>query len=172
MTIGDGPRATAPPDRPGVVDRARSLLRDQRVLFLMIGGINTVLGMIVFIGVDLALGRIIDVAVNPTVGSIATLAVAHVISVVIAFILHRRLVFRAHGHVWLDFIRFQGVYAVTFTVNLVLLPISVAVGVPRIAAQAAIVTVMTVVSYFAHRHFSFRRKPESLGDSSKVEPRK
>jgi putative flippase GtrA len=94
-----------------------------------------------------------------------------VISVVIAFILHRRLVFRVRGHVWLDFIRFQSVYVVTFTVNLVLLPILVAVGVPRIAAQAAIVAVMTVVSYFAHRHFSFRRKPEPFGDSSESDLR-
>ena len=173
MNVGDGPQSTAPEPHPGMVDRVRSLLRDQRVLFLIVGGINTALGLVVFIGVDLTFGRVIDSAVNRTVGSIVTLTLtlAHVISVIIAFILHRQLVFRVRGQVWLDFLRFQSVYAVTFTVNLVLLPILVAVGVPRIAAQAAIVAAMTVISYFAHRHFSFRRKPEPLRDSSEVKPR-
>ena len=143
----------------GLVNRGRILLRDQRVRFVLVGGINTVVGLLVFIAIDVTLGRFVDSAASATLGSIATLTVAQAISVVIAFVLQRRLVFRVRGHLWLDFMRFQSVYIFTFTINLVLLPTVVSMGVPRIAAQAAIIAVMTVVSYIAHRNFTFRRKP-------------
>jgi len=156
MTEGDVPPNT-PVASHGPIAKVRALLRDQRVRFLLVGGINTIIGFLVFIGVDVTVGRVIDDLSNPTIGSVVTLAVSQVISVLVAFVLHRRFVFNVRGQLWLDLLRFQSVYVVTFVINLVALPLLVAIGIPRIAAQAAIVLVMTMVSYVAHRHFSFRR---------------
>jgi len=148
-----------------LASKLRALLLDQRVRFVIVGGINTVVGFAVFVLVDLTVGRAVDTSSNEAFGSVVTLAVSQVISVMIAFVLHRRFVFRVRGQVWLDFVRFQGVYAVTFLINLVTLPLLVAIGVPRLIAQAAIVVAMTFGSYLAHRHFSFRRTPQPSAPS-------
>lgn len=133
------------------------LVRDQRVAFLLVGGANTVIGFAFFVIFEFTVGRFVDEAVNRVAGSLATLACAHVLSVLCAFVLYRRFVFRVRGHVWRDLARFETVYLVSITINAVVLPIMVELGVHRIAAQATILVVTTLISYFGHRHFSFRR---------------
>ncbi len=62
-----------------------------------------------------------------------------------------------------DLARFVSVYAVSITLNAVSLPVLVALGVPRLIAQALIVVVITLISYVGHRWFSFRRPPGEGG---------
>lgn len=135
------------------------LLRDQRVAFLIVGGINTAVGFGIFVALDLTLGRWVDGFAGRIVGSLATLGVSHVLSVLFAFVLHRRFVFRVTGHVLRDLARFESVYLVSLGINTLTLPLLVELGVPRILAQAVIITVTTVLSYVGHRYFSFRRPP-------------
>jgi putative flippase GtrA len=66
----------------------------------------------------------------------------------------------------LDFVRFQSVYVITFSTNLIALPILVSLDAPRMVAQMCIVAILTVGSYFAHRHFSFRRAERPSVDLS------
>ena len=99
----------------------------------------------------------VDAAAGSIAGSLVTLGLSHVISVLIAFVLHRRFVFRVTGHVWRDLARFESVYLVSLGINAVTLPVLVALGVPRILAQACILVATTVLSYVGHRYFSFRR---------------
>jgi len=148
----------------------RRLLDDQRVRFLIVGGFNTVMGFVVFVAIDMTLGRWVTAEVSRVVSSIVTLVVAHLIAAVVAFILYRRFVFRVSGNVVIDFLRFESVYLVPLTVNLVVLPSVVALGVSAILAQGVILVVMTVVSYVGHRYFSFRRKaPVEADPSARVE---
>ena len=145
---------SAKSERSGVLLR---LLRDQRVAFLIIGGINTVIGFGLFVLFVVTFGHAVDRAIGPILGSLVALACAHVVGVLIAFVLHRRFVFRVRGHVWRDLARFESVYLVAIAVNAIALPALVGVGAPRIPSQAAIVIVTTVISYVGHRFFSFRR---------------
>jgi putative flippase GtrA len=131
---------------------------------LLVGGINTLVGLLAFISVDVAFGTRLDSLANPATGSILILAFSHAISVTLAFVLHRRFVFRSRGHLWLDFVRFQSVYAITFSINLIALPILVSLNAPRMVAQVGIVAILTVASYVAHRHFSFRRAARPTAD--------
>ncbi|CAN5280716.1 hypothetical protein BH09ACT5_BH09ACT5_14350 [soil metagenome] len=126
------------------------LIRDQRVAFLIVGGINTVVGFGWFALFEFTIGR--------WWGYLASLAFAHVFSVLCAFVLYRRFVFRVRGHVLRDLARFEVVYLVALGVNFVALPLLVEFAhlVP-IVAQALIVVVTTLISYFGHRGFSFRR---------------
>lgn len=137
------------------------LIRDQRVAFLLVGALNTGIGFVFFIIFDLTVGAWLDESVNRVVGSLGTLACAHVLSVLCAFVLHRTFVFRVRGHVWRDLARFEAVYLVAISVNAIILPILVELGLERILAQFSILLVTTFISYFGHKYFSFRRPTAS-----------
>ena len=147
-----------------IVSLVARVARDQRVSFLLVGGFNTALGFAVFVVADLLVGRPVDAAFGETVGSLTTLAIAHVIGVIVAYLLYRRFVFRVTGRFWRDLARFESVYLVQLAFNSIALPLAVGLGVPRIPAQLAIVIVSAVGSYLGHKFFSFRRPAEAVGD--------
>ena len=130
------------------------LIKDRRVAFLIVGVMNTVVGFAWFALFELTVGRIW--------GYMATLLFAHVASVLCAFVLYRRFVFRVEGHLWVDLARFESVYLVALGINALMLPLLVELaGLAPIVAQAVIVFVTTIVSYVGHSRFSFRRKKVS-----------
>ncbi len=133
------------------------IVRDQRVAFLLVGGFNTAVGFALFVFFDFTVGRAVDDSVNRIAGSLVTLACAHVVAVLVAFVMYRRFVFIVRGHVWRDLVRFQAVYLVSTGINAVVLPILVELGVDRILAQLMILIVTVVISYLGHKYFSFRR---------------
>ena len=128
------------------------LLADQRVRFLIVGAVNTVVAYVLFAAfTHWVFG-------SSPVGYLMSLALSYAIAIVLAFILYRRFVFRVSGNVLVDFLRFVSVYALTITINFVALPLLVeALHVPVLIAQAIIVIVATLISFFGHRSFSFRR---------------
>jgi putative flippase GtrA len=132
------------------------LIRDQRMAFLVVGGINTAIGLGWFIVVhELAGGRI---------GYLGSLVVAYALAILCAFFLHRRLVFRVRGHFWLDLARFTLVNVSSLLINLALLPVGVELlGLPVVPAQMGVMVVTVVLSYFAHLSFSFRREHAAPG---------
>lgn len=135
------------------------LFRDQRVAFLFVGGLNTLIGLFWFVVFDLTVGRAIG-----QYGYFVTLICAYVVSILCAFVLYRRFVFRVHGHVVRDLLRFCLVYLTSLGISLVCLPLLVElVGLPPILAQVLITVVTTLVSWFGHRFVSFRRGTHELG---------
>ncbi|QWT25320.1 GtrA family protein [Subtercola sp. PAMC28395] len=134
------------------------IVKDYRVAFLIVGSANTVIGFAWFALFQATIGQLW--------GYMATLLFAHVASVLCAFVLYRRFVFRVRGHVWRDLARFESVYLVALGINAILLPLLVEFAhlIP-IVAQALIVFVTTLVSFFGHRNFSFRRKPTPSTES-------
>jgi len=132
------------------------VVRDQRVAFLIVGGINTVVGFLIFAGFLVLLGK---------QRYLVALVCSHVVAVLIAFVLYRFVVFRVRGHVLADLWRFETVYLSALAVNLVVLPVLVELAhLPVLVAQAIIVLVTSLMSYLGHKHYSFRRtgSPEDL----------
>jgi len=130
------------------------LVSDERVRFVIIGGFNTVFGYGLFVLLELLFGHV--------TGYLVSLYGSYAIATIVAFFLHRNFTFRAagSGNIWLDFVRFQSVYVVSLVINTVALPLLVEVAhLNVLLAQALIVTVTTLVSYFGHKFFSFRRRP-------------
>ena len=126
------------------------LLADERVRFLLVGGVNTALAYGLFVLFYLVLGD--------SIGHFGSLALSYLIATLVAFVLHRRFTFRASGRMLLDFVRFESVYVVMFAVNAAGLLLLVDVlGWAPVVAQALLVVVTTVISYFSHKLFSFRR---------------
>ncbi|WP_077098807.1 GtrA family protein [Mycobacterium terramassiliense] len=160
MTEFDLPSESAP---AGPLIR---LVNDQRVAFLVVGGINTVIGFGIFVACSQTVGYVVDHRFGKIAGSLVTVGIAHVLSVLFAFVMHRRFVFRVRGHVLRDFARFESVYLTALAINAVALPVLVEFGLHRIPAQAIIVTASTLLSYFGHRHFSFRRSTAESHDDA------
>lgn len=133
--------------------RLQRLFDDERIRFLVVGGINTVVGYGLFVLIQLTIGR--------WIGYLGSLYLSYLLGVTSAFFLHRRLTFRAHeaeGSQWLAFLRFASVYVVSLAINTIGLPLLVEFGrLPPIGAQAIMVVVTTLISYVGHKYFSFRR---------------
>lgn len=140
---------TAERDRRTAVAR---LLDDERVRFVLVGTFNTGFGFVLFVALELLFtGRW---------SYFASLCGSYLVSTLTAFVLHRHFTYRktGTGTIAVDFVRFQGVYAVALGVNAAALPLLVEVGnLPPIAAQAIVVSATTLISYFGHKVFSFRR---------------
>jgi putative flippase GtrA len=128
------------------------LARDQRVRFLAVGATNTVVGYLVFSAFTLW------VFADVHLGYLPSLALSYVIGITLAFVLYRRFVFPVHGHLLRDFARFVSVYLVAIGINAAALPLLVeVVQVPPLLAQLMILVVTTLLSFFGHKKFSFRR---------------
>lgn len=160
MSEFDLPTNLAP---PGPLIR---LVHDQRVAFLVVGGINTVVGFAFFIACSVTVGHVVDHRFGKVAAALVTVGIAHVLAVLFAFVMHRRFVFRVRGHVLGDLVRFWSVYLTALGINVVVLPVLVELGLHRVAAQAIIVASTTLLSYFGHRHFSFRRDAAAPDEAS------
>jgi len=136
--------------RPGWLLR---VVRDQRVAFLAVGAVNTLFGYLLFVVLLLLLGHRLY---------LVALVCAYVLSVLVAFVLYRHLVFKVRGHVLADLWRFVTVYLASFAINLVVLPLLVELAhLPVLVAQAMIVLLTSMMSWVGHKHYSFRRSSPS-----------
>jgi putative flippase GtrA len=154
---GGEERIRPPAGMAGVPGPLFRLVRDQRVAFLLVGGMNTAIGTLWFV-------LFLWLFPRGTVGYLGALLCAYSAAVLCAFVLYRRFVFRVTGHVFRDLVRFGLVNLSTLGFNFVTLPLLVEVlGWPVLLSQFAITGVTVVYSWFAHRGFSFRRSPAELG---------
>jgi putative flippase GtrA len=154
--------AASPPPPAGVILR---MVRDQRVAFLIVGGLNTLIGLGWFL--------LFHYLVGGVVGYMGTLVAAHICAVLCAFVLHRRFVFRVRGQVWTDLARFEMVNLGALAANAVLLPFFVEiVGLQVVTAQVISTVISILTTYVGHRAFSFRRPaPSTPSPAEHEEPR-
>ena len=101
--------------------------------------INAIVGFGIFFACSETVGRFVDHHFGKVAGSLVTLGIMYVLTVLFAFVLHRRFVFRVRGHVLRDFVRYWSVYLTTLAMNAIALPVLVELSLPRIEAQAIIV---------------------------------
>ena len=98
---------------------------------MLVGLVNTAFGFGLFAALEITFGDAIPY--------LYLLVVAHLVSVLEAYLLQRMLVFRVQGHWWRDLARFWSVYLVALGLNLLALPLLVEVlGLPVLTAQALV----------------------------------
>jgi putative flippase GtrA len=148
---------TALPPEPAPPGPLIRLIQDQRMAFLVVGGINTIVGFAIFVACSETAGHFVDRRFSTIAGSLVTVSISHVLAVLFAFTMHRRFVFRVRGHLLRDLARFESVYLTTFGINAVGLTVLVELGLHRIPAQAIIWLPTLLLNYVGHRYFSFRR---------------
>ncbi|MGW5383885.1 GtrA family protein [Nocardia sp. NPDC003963] len=126
------------------------LVRRRELAFAVVGAVNTAMG----IGLTVGWLWILGTTVPPSVA----VAAAYATGVGIAFVLHRRLVFRVRGRLFRDFAGFLAVNSGGLVANALLLELAVTVlGFPRAPAAVVVMGAVAVGSYFGHRYISFRR---------------
>lgn len=129
------------------------IVKDERIAFLLVGGANTAFSTGLFILLALSF---------PSVPSFVLLTASWTVSLIAVFFAYRKLVFRVRGHLWLDLGRFALVNLSSLLVNIGLLSLLADIlRFPRIPTQIGITLLSVCISYFGHRHFSFRRKRHS-----------
>lgn len=132
------------------VSAFRRGLRDRRVAFLLAGGLNTLFGFLCFAAYQVMLGH--------ATGYMVVLLLSHVTSVMFAFTVHRKLVFRVSGHFWGDLWRFESVNLTSLALNAALLPALVeGLGLHVVVAQGIVTVVIALVSWVGHSRISFHR---------------
>lgn len=122
--------------------RARALR--QFVRFLAVGSLNFVFYYSVFTGLHL-------LRLSPTAAVVA----ATVVAVLFNFITTGRVVF-ADGRLRL-LPRFVAVYLVQMLLNIGALRLLIAMGAPVLVAEAAVIGVLAVLTFFALKHLVFDR---------------
>jgi putative flippase GtrA len=128
--------------------------RREQILYLIVGGWNTLFGYSLFAGLYYLLH---DVVGMPRVGgSMLALAMASVIGMINNYILYKIIVFRSHGSVRRELPRFLVVYVVALTVNLAVLPVALhELPFNVYAVQAGFTILIVVATYAANKYFSF-----------------
>jgi putative flippase GtrA len=138
--------------------------RREQLLYLAVGGWNTVFGYGAWALMQFLLGGYLHYLV--------VIVLAWPIAVLNAYLGYRHIVFRSRGPVLKELPRFSLVYLATLLVNLALLPVALHVLPFSIyLVQALFTGVVVVCSYLGHKYYSFRdRHPRDSGDASFYDP--
>jgi len=134
--------------------------RREQVLYLLVGGWNTVFGYAAWALMQYLLGDHLHYLV--------VVVLSWPIAVVNAYLGYRYVVFRSQGPVRRELPRFSLVYLVTLVVNLAVLPVALRLLPFNIyVIQAVFAVVVVVCSYLGHKYYSFREGPgRTSGDPS------
>ena len=125
------------------------LCRDERVRFLVIGAINTGIGYFSFAALYVTLGTWLHYLVIA--------ALAHVVSVIEAFLLQRRLVFQSTKPWFPEFFRYNISVLSVLAGSMAFLSLLVSgIGLNPLLAQAIVTAGSAVAAYISHRRFSFK----------------
>jgi putative flippase GtrA len=129
------------------------LRRREQILYLVVGAWNTLFGYAVW--------ALFYRLLHPHLHYLIIQIISWPIPVAVAYFLFRRLVFRSKGSVWRELPRFSLVYAGALALALVVLPILVRV-IPfnLYVIQALLAAIVIVMTYVAHKYFSFRGGPK------------
>lgn len=144
-------------DHP-VLGRPAALLlqRREQILYLVVGGWNTLFGYGAWAVLQFLLGDRLHYLV--------IVVIAWPIAVLNAYVCYRYLVFRSRGPILRELPRFSTVYVGALLVTLVGLPIALHLLPFSIYVVNALFTAAVVVaSYLAHKHFSFRGGQPAAG---------
>lgn len=127
---------------------ARAALGDQRVRFLIVGGINTAVGYGAF-----------ALCVFAGIHYIAAHVAATVIGTACSYVLNKYFTFRQYKKSAAEVFRFVSVYALSFMTGTAFLYLMVSVlSLNAYAAGIVNLVFTTVISWFGHKYFSFRTK--------------
>jgi putative flippase GtrA len=81
-----------------------------------------------------------------------------IVNITNAYLCHKFFVFKTKGNYLKEYLRYYIVYSIPIGMSLVLLPFCIEILKMNFYVTQAIITVFTVfISYFGHKHVSFRQ---------------
>ena len=163
-TAGRGAFGTSPADAEGGARRARTLavgrrvlyatLFDtemrQRLLYLVVGGWNTLFGFLAFSALYFLL--------HARLGYAIIFIASYALSMLNAYWGYKLIVFRSPGTFLQEFPRFSVVYVIALGVNLVVFPwLTRTIGLDPYLSQAIFTVALVICTYIVNKRFSFRQ---------------
>lgn len=125
------------------------LLNSRKLRYLLVGGMNTIVGYGLGVGLYLLL--------SPTLHILLIGLVANVLSISFSFTTQKLLVFRTEGHWLVEYLRSYLVYGGMGLIGTVLLWALVdGIHLPIWIAQGVTIGLTVVFSYVGHARFTFR----------------
>lgn len=130
---------------------ARLWTRMMPLRFLVVGGWNFIFGYLAFVGCYWLM--------SPAFPDWIIVVISSVLGITNSFVFHRWLTYKSHGNWFIEYLRFYVVYG-----GQVLLTMSfIHIFVTTLKYNAYVVSlvinvVLTVLSYWAHKMFSFREE--------------
>lgn len=129
----------------------------QFLRYVLVGGWNTVFGMVIYAALYHWLGG--------RVHYLVLMIPANVLAITNAYVCYKLFVFRTQGDILREYFRCYIVYGGTMVAGAAVLWVLVEwFGMSPVAANCACTLVTTVVSYLAHRNFSFKQKARSKAE--------
>jgi putative flippase GtrA len=135
--------------------------RREQILYLAVGGWNTVFGYAVWAVMQYLLGDHLHYLI--------VVVLSWPIAVLNAYLGYRVVVFHSEGPLLTELPRFSLVYLAALLANLMLLPLALnTLPFSIYVIQALFTVAVVVVSYLGHKYFSFRhgRRRDSLDSSA------
>ena len=124
----------------------------QPLRFLIVGAWNFVFGYAVFAGLYWALNGIWPDWLICTVAAI--------LGITMSFITHRFITYRSSGCWWREYLRFYIVYGGQSLLNILLIWLLVTLfKMDAYIVQLTISIALTLATYWAHKHYSFKEPP-------------
>jgi putative flippase GtrA len=121
----------------------------EKIRFLLAGGWNTAFGYFSFAALYLLFADSIHYMI--------LVIISNILSITNAFISYKFFVFKSKGPVIKEYLRFYLVYSFSIAAGLFAMPVMVEIfKVHPLIAQAAIIAATVIISYFGHKHFSFK----------------
>jgi putative flippase GtrA len=135
--------------KQGMMHFIHQALQDRRLRFLIAGGWNTVFGYTSFAVLYWLLSRRIHYLV--------ILVGVAVINITMAFFTHKFFVFRTRGNYVREYLRYYVVYAVPVGIGFIAFPFCIEfLHMNAYLTQLLITGITVVMSYFGHKHVTFR----------------
>lgn len=128
---------------------ARGWFQSRQVRYLLVGGVNTLIGYSLGVGLYLAL--------SPTLHILLIGALSNVLAITVSFTTYKLFVFQTRGHWLQEYLRSYVVYSGMAIVGIILLWILVdGLHLPIWLAQGVAILITVVISYMGHARFTFR----------------
>ena len=128
----------------------------QFVRYLLAGGANTAIGYFIYASLNYLLQDLFPYSY------LAAAVLGNVLAISFSYLTYKFFVFKTRGNYLQEYFRCYAVYGLSIGLGLLLLPLFVEIfGLNSYLAGALLLPVTVLVSFFGHRDFSFRQKPNA-----------
>ena len=130
---------------------AQKLYLNEKIRFLIWGLVNTATGYLFF--------GILYWSIGTQIGYFGAVIWSYFIGSIVSFVNTKFFVFRAKGQVITEYLRFVVVYVPIVVLNLITLPFLLReTRMNPYIGQAVVMAFLAILSFLAHKYFSFFRK--------------
>ena len=125
-------------------------IHEKKLRFVIVGGINTVVGLSAY--------PLLFIALSPIgFGYIQILFISQIPCITFSFVTNKYFVFKTKGNLKKEYIKFSVFYMLIFIINLIFLPILVEIlRINPIISQTLFVALIMVTSFFWHNLITFK----------------